>query len=283
MIGAYCNLHPSVELSGEVVIGDHVIVDRRAGIENTVILPHSYIGELVELRNAIVRGNDLIRVDNGAVLKISDTFLLADLTTSPINKGLGALYNRLAGVLLLLVSLPLWFLANGLVFLQKPEKYFNEYRLRGNKIEQDDFGLPQRAGFSTWEYNVSVPVLRYLPRLFAVISGDLRLVGALPVSPETATQRTEEWEKFADRAPAGLFGPTQLTIPADAPEEEKLMSDSFYWANFSIQQDFRYLLQALRVLMIAQGMDGLKPEHCLMTSTPDKPACIMLKTNSDSR
>lgn len=249
LIGAYCNLHPSVELSGEVVIGDHVIVDRRAGIENTVILPHSYIGELVELRNAIVRGNDLIRVDNGAVLKISDTFLLADLTASPINKGLGTLYNRLAGVLLLLVSLPLWFLANALVFLQKPEKYFSEYRLRGNKIEQDDFGLPQRAGFSTWEYNVTAPVLRHLPRLFAVISGDLRLVGALPVSPERAAQRTEEWEKFADQAPAGLFGPTQLTIPADAPEEEKLMSDSFYWANFSIQQDFRYLLQALRMLM----------------------------------
>jgi len=256
LIGAYCNLHPSVELSGEVVIGDHVIVDRRAGIENTVILPHSYIGELVELRNAIVRGNDLIRVDNGAVLKISDTFLLADLTTSPLNKGLGSLYNCLAGVLLLLLSLPLWFLANALVFLQKPEKYFSGYRLRGNKIAQDDFGLPQRAAFSAWEYNVSAPVLRYLPRLFAVISGDLRLVGALPVSPEQAAQRTEEWEKFADQAPAGLLGPTQLTIPADAPEEEKLMSDSFYWANFSIQQDFRYLLQALRMLMSRKAWLG---------------------------
>ncbi|PPD47196.1 MAG: hypothetical protein CTY16_07780 [Methylobacter sp.] len=248
LIGAYCSLHPSVELNGEVVIGDNVIIDRRASIENTVILPHSYIGELVQLRNAIVRGNELIRVDNGAVLKITDTFLLADLTSSPINKGLGEVYNRLAGLVLLLLSLPLWVLAVLLVLLQRPAAPFSKQLLRGNKIKLDDFGLPQRAEFTAWTCNVSVPVLRYLPRVLAVVGGDLRLVGALPVTVEAALQRTEEWEKFADQAPAGLLGPTQLAIPADAPDEEKLMGDSFYWANFSIRHDFRYLIQAWQVL-----------------------------------
>ena len=94
LIGSNCHLHPSVELSGEVVIGDNVIIDRRVNIESSVILPHTYIGELVELRNAIVRGNDLIRVDNGTILKISDAFLLADLKTTTFNKGLGAVFNR---------------------------------------------------------------------------------------------------------------------------------------------------------------------------------------------
>jgi len=249
LIGAYCSLHPSVELSGEVVIGDNVIIDRRASIENTVILPHSYIGELVELRNAIVRGNDLIRIDNGAVLKISDTFLLADLTTNPIHKGLGAAYNRIVGVLLLLLSSPLWLFATLLVLARKPAKAFVKSCLRGNKIQLDEFGLPQRAEFKTWEFQLNSPVLRFLPRIIAVISGDLRLVGALPVTLEAAGQRTEDWEKFADQAHAGLLGPTQLTVPADAPDEEKLMSDSFYWANFSIEQDFRYLLQAVQTLL----------------------------------
>ena len=93
-----------------------------------------------------------------------------------------------------------------------------------------------------------MPVLRYLPRLLAVISGDLRVVGGLPVSIEQAAQRMEDWEKFADQAPAGLIGPTHLLIPVNATAEEKLLSDSFYWANFSIQQDFRYMAQALRTL-----------------------------------
>jgi len=256
LIGAYCNLHASVELSGEVVIGDNVIIDRRASIENTVILPHSYIGELVELRNAIVRGNDLIRVDNGAVLKISDTFLLADLTTCRINKGLGTVYNRLAGLLLLLLSLPLWLLALFLGVLQNPARPFCSHRLRGNKIELNDFGMPQRTEFSAMEWNVSAPVLRYLPRILAVISGDLNFIGSLPVSPEAAAQRTEAWEKLADQAPAGLLGPTQLHIPVDAPEEEKLMSDAFYAVHANIRHDLLNVLQSLQALMSRKAWFG---------------------------
>lgn len=249
LIGSNCHLHPSVELSGEVVIADNVIIDRRVNIESSVILPHTYIGELVELRNAIVRGNDLIRVDNGAILKISDTFLLADLKTSSINKGLGAVSNRVAGLLLLLLSLPLWVLAMFLSLLQNPAKPFCTHRLRGNKIELNEFGMPQRTEFPAREWNLSVPVLRYLPRILAVISGDLSLVGTLPISLETAAQRTEEWEKLADQAPAGLIGPTQLHVPADAPEEEKLMSDSFYAAHFNVRHDLLYLLQSLQALI----------------------------------
>jgi len=76
----------------------------------------------VELRNAIVRGNDLIRVDNNAVLKITDTFLISDLSVNPLNKGLGDLYNRLAGCMVLLLSLPLWLVAVLLVLLKNPTR-----------------------------------------------------------------------------------------------------------------------------------------------------------------
>jgi lipopolysaccharide/colanic/teichoic acid biosynthesis glycosyltransferase len=238
-----------VELHGEVVIGDNVIIDRQARLENTVVLPHSYVGELVELTNAIVRGNDLIRVDNGSIMKISDTFLLADLNAAPLSQSFGRLYNQVAGVLVLLLSTPLWLLAAGLVAVQNPAKPFISTRLRGNKIALDDFGQPNRAEFNAWECNVSAPVLRFLPRLLAVISGDLRLVGGLPVSCEQAQSGTEDWEKFAYQTWSGLIGPTQLTIPKDAPVEEKLMSDSFYRASYSLTQDFYYLLQGLRALL----------------------------------
>jgi hypothetical protein len=248
LIGSNCHLHPSVELSGEVVIGNNVIIDHRATIESSVILPHTYIGELVELRNAIVRGNDLIRVDNGTILKISDAFLLADLETATFNKGLGTVFNRVAGLALLLLSLPLWFLALILSLLQNPAKLFCVKRLRGNKIDLNEFGMPQRTEFTAVEWNVSAPVLRYLPRILAVINGNLSLIGTLPVSLETASLRTEEWEKLADKVPAGLLGPTQLNVSINAPEDEKLMSDSFYAAHFNSRQDLRYLLQSFQAL-----------------------------------
>ncbi len=248
LIGSNCHLHPSVELTGEVVIGDNVIIDSRVTIESSVILPHSYIGELVELRNAIVRGNDLIRVDNEAILKISDTFLLADLKTTTFNKGLGSIFNRIAGLFLLTLSLPFWLLALGFALIQNPSKPYLIKRLRGNKVELNDFGMPERTEFLVGEWNVSAPILRYLPRILAVVSGDLSLMGSLPVSLEAASNRIEEWERLADQTPSGLLGPTQLNIPADASEEEKLMSDSFYATHFSIRNNAKYLLQAFQVM-----------------------------------
>jgi len=40
-----------------------------------------------------------------------------------------------------------------------------------------------------------------------------------------------------------------LHVPADAPEEEKLMSDSFYAAHFNVRHDLRYILQSLQALI----------------------------------
>lgn len=247
LIGSNCHLQPSVEFRGDVVIADNVIIDHQASIESSVILAHTYIGQLVELRNAIVRGNDLIRVDIGTILKVSDSFLLADLKTKTFNKSLNAIPSRVFGLLLLLLSLPLWFLALFISLLQNPTRPVIVNKLRGNKIELNDFGVPERTEFSVLEWNINIPVLRYLPRIFAVISGHLRLIGTLPISLEAANQRIEEWEKLADQAPSGLLGPTQLYIPINAPEEEKLMSDSFYAAHASFKNDLGYLLQAFRV------------------------------------
>ena len=249
LIGSNCHIHPSVELIGEVVIGDHVIIDKRATIESSVILPHTYVGELIELRNAIVRGNDLIRVDNGSILKISDTFLLADLTTTYFNTGLGPFFNRTAGLFLLTLSLPFWFLALGLVLKQNPSKPFLVKRLRGNKIVLNDFGVPERIEFTAVELNVNPPVLRYLPRVLAVVNGDINLMGSLPVSFEVAKKRTQEWERLADQTPSGLLGPTQLNVPADASEEEILMSDSVYAAQVNIRTNLRYLLTSIQALI----------------------------------
>lgn len=251
-VGAHCSSYPSVQFSGEVVIGDNVIIDRSARLENTVVLPNTYIGELVELRNAIVRGNDLIRVDMGSIVKVRDVFLLADLNTTPIDQGLETI-NRLLGCILLVLSTPLWLLAGVCLLFERPEPLMSLQTLRGNKILLNEFGLPQRAEFTCGEFNLKAPVLRYLPRVLAVVSGDLRLVGVLPVTQETASKRQADWEKQVDQAPAGLMSPTQLSLPKQATEEERLMSDSFYWAHFSTRQDLHCLLLGLKALFSAKA------------------------------
>ncbi len=252
LIGSQTQLHPSAELNGENVIGDHVMIDRRASIISSVILPHTYIGELVEIRNAIVRGNDLIRVDSGAIVKVTDSFLLADIENNPVKSSLYRLANRLAGVVFLCLSLPLWLLA-GLLSLRSYPDCLKTVRLRGNRLGVDLVGMTGRREFKTWEWNVQPPVLRYLPRLFAVITGDLNVVGTRPVTLEESSQRQEDWEKQADTAPAGVIGLAQLTLPLSAATEEKLVADSFFAAQNSGRDDWIYIGKGLKTLFSRQA------------------------------
>lgn len=247
-VGADCQVDPTAEFSGEVVICDHVIIDEHSRLSDTVVLPHTYVGELVDLRNAIVRGNDLIRVDTGTHLHLADTFLLADLRTISVGHSLAPSLHRLAGLLLLLISLPLWPLAALSAYAEHPPTLLRSRRLRGNRIELSEFGERQRAEFTAWEWATTRPLLRALPRIWAVVSGDLRVVGVEPVSREQAERRTEEWERLADQAPCGLLGPTQLWLPADAPDEERLLSDAFYASQRCGGKNWQCLAKAILAL-----------------------------------
>jgi len=247
-VGAQCRIEASVELYGEVVISNNVIVDRYTILRDSVILPETYVGELVEVQNAIVQGNRLIRVDTGVVLPVVETFLLADLQEVTLGNTLADPLNRALGALVLMCALPLLPLALAASLLHDANAPLREVILRGNRLEFDEFGRRGRRVFTVWEWGTAIPVLRHLPRLLAVVSGDLRLVGVEPPTPEQAEERLEEWEQVADQAPAGLIGPTQLTLPPDAPREERLLSDAFYARRRSAAQDLRYLLQGLGAL-----------------------------------
>ncbi|MBK1643692.1 hypothetical protein CKO25_03250 [Thiocapsa imhoffii] len=248
LVGANCRVAPDAELMGEVVISDEVIVDRSATLRACVILPHTYVGELVEIENAIVQANAIIRVDTGAVLQVTDACLLADLQVATMRAGIAEPLNRLLGGLALLLSLPLWPLAVLAAFGNRAQGWRVPVSVRGNKREVDAIGQIRKRDVVIYEWNTSVPILRRLPWLLVVVSGDLRLVGVQPLSPEEVDGLMTDWELTREQAPAGLVGPTQLDVPADAPLEERLMSDVFYARQRRTSRDAHYLVKGLGAL-----------------------------------
>jgi lipopolysaccharide/colanic/teichoic acid biosynthesis glycosyltransferase len=246
LIGSNCHIDASAAFHGEVVVSDNVLIDRDAEIRDSVILPNTYVGQLVDIRNAIVRGGDLIRVDTGAHLHVNDTFLIADLAVSGTTEYLTRPLNRLLALLLLAISAPLWVIAALLAMLVSPKNPISRQRLRGNRIELNEFGIRQRRAFSAWVWQCPPPVLRYLPRILAVVTGDLNLVGTVPITEETAAERLEEWQREADRAPSGLIGPSQLLLPRQAVEEDVILSDALYARQRNIGKDLYYLGLGLR-------------------------------------
>ncbi len=235
-VGSRCRVAADAELMSEVVVSSDVVIDRRATLRSAVIMPHTYIGELVEVAEAIVAGHMLIHVDTGAVTLVTDSFLLASVRTRSLASPLRTMADSVAAMLLLILSIPLWPLALIASLAAEPGHPIRRVRLLGNRR-----AMTRRMEFTARQFSTSVPILRYLPYLFSVIAGHLRLVGVEPLAPAAAAARMEDWEFVRDEAPAGLLGPVQLTLPADAPREERRLMEAYYARTRSSAGDLRWL------------------------------------------
>lgn len=250
-VGANSRVHPEAELLGEVVIGDDVVVDRAATIRDSVIFPRTYVGELVEISNAIVANNYLIRVDTGALLKIDEAFLLGSLGATEGRAAVSA-WDRLAAVLLLTLSAPLWPIAAAAAALAGRGALMVTGERVGNRPPYPGGNATGKI-FTEHCWNTGIPVLRHLPRLLAVIQGHLRLVGVSPLTPAEDATRTEDWQRVRDQSPVGLLGPTQIDLTAAAPLDERLLSDAFYARSQTWQRDMLVLLSGLKTLFNGKG------------------------------
>jgi mannose-1-phosphate guanylyltransferase / phosphomannomutase len=240
--GDYCYIHPQAHLS-QAIIGHEVIVDRNAVIKNSLILGHTYVGEGVELCEAIVWGNQVVRLDLASKITVLDELLLADLRQGMFRRLLAAIFNRSLGIILLFLSMPLWILALLLSLPQFRTGLIRRVKLLGNHKDTGESGECIMRSFHSFEWATAVPVLRYLPRLLAVVSGDINLVG---VSPTMATTIIPPC--YQQIAPVGLLGPGQIDVPASAPTEERVFAESHYAATRKFYTDLKWLLIGLITL-----------------------------------
>ncbi len=247
-VGNRSRVRATVRLNGTSVVSDNCFIDNNASITDSVILPGTYVGENIDIRNAIVNGDQVLRIDSGASYRVADRFLLTPMQRqgSPLGAGL---LNRLAGLLLLLLSLPLWPVAAGGALLKAPNAPLQRLWLRSNKYDGREGQEPVRGVFRSAEWAVSAPVLRRLPLLIAVVSGHINLVGARPrpVS-DGQSSGSEPWERMAGDAQVGLLGPVQLDLPDNAPSEEGMLHEIYYVRYRSMLSDLSYLLKGARAM-----------------------------------
>jgi NDP-sugar pyrophosphorylase family protein len=78
-VGSQCHVAANAELMSDVVVCDNVVIDRRATLRSAVIMPNSYVGQLVEVSDAVVDGDTLIHIDTGFVTQVPDSFLLTNV------------------------------------------------------------------------------------------------------------------------------------------------------------------------------------------------------------
>lgn len=220
-------------LEGPVVLGRNVIVEEGAQIHNALVMPNTYVGRQVELRNAIAWRKQLIRVDPGLRMGSGDAALPAALSNVPVLRALGGYVQRCVALMLLLAGAPLWPLVAVVALLSRPRHPFHRVELLGNRRPSAG-GTEDRGGrqpFSCWEPAVPLPWLRqlgrlrHLTRLIPVIQGRLALVGVRPLSVAQTDALQDDWQRLREQAPVGLIGPALFHGEC---EEEKLLHEALF-------------------------------------------------------
>ena len=233
-VGQAAKLGDRVTTAGTVVVGAGALVDEGAHLQDTVVMPGSYVGRNVELKNAIVAGNNLIRIDLSSVTDVSDRFLLSAIRRKRLQSQWESQVDRVAGLLLLLLSAPLWPLALLSSLIDNPRRLIRRHRIFGNRSFEGD-----RIAFTAWEWNTPVPLLRFLPWLLPVVAGHLRLVGVRPAGAGDCAAPT---------VPAGLIGPALLDVSPEATDEEIALSETVFQESHGFLDRLRYVAGSLVAL-----------------------------------
>jgi len=172
--GNNCRVDSSAKLLGTVVLDSCVVVDRNTQLEDSMVLEQTYVGEQLNLNRCIVSGSHIIRVDEGVVVKLTDSFMAAPLKECIFAAYLSGPANQLVGVAVGVVALPLMVPAFLASLWQNPYQPIVKKTWVSNLPVI--FGETYRT-FDTFEFNVSHRAIRLLPQVLDVILGHLRWFG----------------------------------------------------------------------------------------------------------
>jgi len=223
--GNHCRVDKSASLSGTVVLDSSVVIDRNSTLEDVVVLEHTYVGEQLNLQRCIVSGRYIIRVDEGVVVELADSFIAAPLQKGVYSAHLSGPINQLFGVLAGVVALPFMAVALVMGLWENPYEPIVTKSWVSNK--QPQAGARYRV-FDTFEFNVSNRLMRRLPQILDIGLGHLRWFGVSPASATELDSRREPWQMTRDQCAVGVLGAAQLECANHSTLEERLLSDAAY-------------------------------------------------------
>ena len=246
LVGARSWVHPRARLSGPCVIGSDCYIDRDARLHNSVVLAGTYVGEGLEIENAIVAGTTLIRVDLGIEIPVGEPKLLGS-NGDVISDRIRQWPEQLIGIAMLALSLPLWPLAVAASALSSPRALLRRRLITVNGLDPNT-GRPVNRAVAAWQFATRIPVLRDLPMLGLVARGDLRLFGARPQPVVSHRPAVPHGRRRQPATAAGLLGPAQLYLGADAPPEEVDLWERTFTADLRLSVLASRLAAAVRLL-----------------------------------
>ena len=241
LIGDYCQISGGGQIGPNAVISPYCLVNNSDLICDALVMSGTATGSHTELNGVAARGALLVNLKSGATVTSPDAFILGDaggktkLQTCDFGSTMVALF-------LLILLLPLGFLLL-ILSLAVPSILRQERRL-GNRRLKTLAGDNPRMPFMLRQFSFGPLLLRRWPGFFAVLAGDLTLVGAA-ATPADEPERFESDSLFGLDAPRGLFHIWE--IEGDPPEsaDEQHARENFHAVTRTLAGDIKLVAKAL--------------------------------------
>jgi len=245
-IGPNCRLNSGVKLGPDVVISGDCIVDTNTSIEQSLVMPGSYIGEGLELNKTVVDRNLLINVRLGTSVDIIESFLLGGLEQTTRQSWLGRAIQSILALSLIVFLLPISLLSLIYFVVVRRVSYTSVEVIQlpagKNTFSTRSYALPC-LGADAWKVHRPAGwdafLRQFLPGLFAIVSGRISFVGLPPRSEEEIQQLPAEWRAIYQEGRAGLITEAGFAVPDAEDETQLYLADAYYTARQSWLYDIR--------------------------------------------
>lgn len=251
LIGAGCRIGPNTELGPETIIGAGTVLDEGVTIQQSTVLPRTYIGQFLHLARRIAHRTDLIDIDSGINVQIADPWLLTAVNPALPGNLLRTLAERVVALLLLIALAPflvvigaaLWLTTGG-VILTRVQRFGQIPLVKSNPQLIKLYHLQTRRGdnrvtpLGQWLERYE---FHRLPELWNVVQGDIGLVGVKPLPLEESIMLQEAWQQSRYGAQAGFTGLWYTEATATTDADELSILDAYQAIAHSWRDDLRQL------------------------------------------
>ncbi len=247
-IGENTRIERGVRLGPYVSVGSHCVIDRGCELSESVIYPGSFLGEELEVRRLVIDHGRVLVVGEDTSFTVTDPVILGSLAPPPVGRIASDTVSRLIGLVLLVLLLPLVLLSGLVALLAHPRTRvrreclrlpaspdpvtWRTFRLYSWDINDDfcpgGWAGPERSFF--W---------RFLPGLWNVVRGDLRLVGVPPRTPEEVASLPSDWKELYLQSKPGLINEAEVRHGDMATEDDQFAAEAYYVAAASWRYDLR--------------------------------------------
>lgn len=266
-VGENSSIGRGVRLGPLAAVAGDCVVDTRSIIHNSVVFANSYVGEALEIQDAVVDRNRLINVRFGSEVTVTEDFILASLAERRIQDWLKKILSQFLAAALLILLLPLFaVLAAGLKLVRRNRPLFHtalKVRLpappdpamwrvfslvgfspgistqRRDPAEGDFSGDIATVRRADWRDLF----LRFLPAIVNVARGELRFVGVDPRTAAEIEALPRDWRSIYLKSKGGIVSEALVNFGPGLTRDELYAAETYYTVSACLKYDLKLMVK----------------------------------------